>query len=31
MGNKQSRMYDGSMVEWSADKSLPMERKINLN
>jgi len=31
MGNKQSRMYDGSMVEWSADKSLPMEQKANVN
>ena len=31
VGNKQSKMYDGSMLEWSADKSLPMEQKIKLN
>lgn len=30
MGDKQVRMYDGSMLEWTADKSLPMERKIKL-
>ncbi len=29
MGNKQAKMYDGSMVEWSADKSLPMEVKVD--
>ena len=31
MGNTQVKMYDGSMVEWSADKSLPIEQKVNLN
>lgn len=25
MGNKDVKMYDGSMVEWSGDKDLPME------
>jgi len=25
MGNKDAKMYDGSMIEWSADKSLPMQ------
>jgi len=30
LGDKQARMYDGSMLEWAADKSLPMERKIKL-
>ena len=28
MGNKRVRMYDGSMVEWSADSALPMEQKV---
>lgn len=27
MGNQKVRLYDGSMVEWSADNSLPMEMK----
>ncbi|MDH3282881.1 MAG: rhodanese-like domain-containing protein, partial [Gammaproteobacteria bacterium] len=30
LGNKDVMLYDGSMVEWSADSSLPMESKINL-
>jgi len=30
LGNKQARMYDGSMVEWSADNSLPMEQKVQV-
>ena len=30
MGDKQAKVYDGSMVEWSADKSLPMEDKIKV-
>lgn len=30
LGNKDAKMYDGSMLEWSADSSLPMEQKINL-
>lgn len=29
LGNKKAKMYDGSMVEWSADPSLPIEVKIN--
>lgn len=28
MGNTEARMYDGSMLEWSADKSLPIDQKI---
>ena len=30
MGNKQTRMYDGSMVEWSADQSLPMQSAVSV-
>jgi len=30
MGNRQTKMYDGSMVEWSADAALPMETKVIL-
>jgi thiosulfate/3-mercaptopyruvate sulfurtransferase len=30
LGDKQAKVYDGSMVEWSADKSLPMEDKIKV-
>lgn len=30
LGNKDAKMYDGSMLEWSADASLPMEVKVNL-
>ncbi|MBX2882715.1 MAG: sulfurtransferase [Granulosicoccus sp.] len=30
LGNKDAKMYDGSMLEWSADESLPMELKVNL-
>jgi thiosulfate/3-mercaptopyruvate sulfurtransferase len=29
VGNNQTQMYDGSMVEWTADASLPIEQKIN--
>ncbi len=25
LGNKEAKMYDGSMIEWSADMSLPMQ------
>jgi len=25
LGNKEVKMYDGSMIEWSADKSLPIQ------
>lgn len=28
LGNKNAKLYDGSMVEWSADKSLPMQSAI---
>ena len=28
LGNQQAKLYDGSMVEWSADESLPMEQKV---
>lgn len=28
LGNKQVILYDGSMTEWSADASMPMERKV---
>lgn len=27
LGNENVRLYDGSMVEWTADESLPVERK----
>lgn len=30
MGNKRSRLYDGSMVEWSSDETLPMTEEIKL-
>ncbi|MCB1761926.1 MAG: sulfurtransferase [Gammaproteobacteria bacterium] len=30
MGNKASKMYDGSMLEWSADTALPVEQKITI-
>ena len=30
MGNDDAKMYDGSMLEWSADKSLPMEQHVKL-
>jgi len=29
MGNKSSKLYDGSMVEWSAKTDLPMESATN--
>ncbi|MDA0306714.1 MAG: rhodanese-like domain-containing protein [Proteobacteria bacterium] len=28
LGNKKAKLYDGSMVEWSADKSLPIQSAI---
>ncbi len=31
LGNKQARLYDGSMAEWAVDHSLPIEQKIKLN
>ncbi len=30
LGNKAAKMYDGSMVEWSADDGLPMEQKVKI-
>lgn len=30
MGNKKTKMYDGSMVEWSADMSLPIQSAVSL-
>ena len=30
MGNGNAALYDGSMVEWSADESLPMERQVSI-
>lgn len=30
MGNEEARMYDGSMVEWTADPELPMVSEVNL-
>ncbi len=30
MGNENAKLYDGSMVEWSADPDLPMETEIKL-
>lgn len=31
LGNEEAKLYDGSMVEWTADASLPVERKAPLN
>jgi len=31
LGNSEARLYDGSMVEWSADPAAPMERRIQLD
>ena len=28
LGNKQAKMFSGSMAEWTADPNLPVERKI---
>ncbi|MBT3361961.1 MAG: sulfurtransferase [Rhodospirillales bacterium] len=28
LGNKDVKMYDGSMIEWSADKSLPIQSSL---
>ena len=30
MGNKDAKMYDGSMVEWSAKADLPMDSKVKM-
>ncbi len=29
MGNQKARLYDGSMVEWTNNASLPMEKSVN--
>ena len=31
LGNSEARLYDGSMVEWSADAAAPMERRVQLD
>ncbi|MCH9806479.1 MAG: sulfurtransferase [Alphaproteobacteria bacterium] len=31
MGNKDAKVYDGSMLEWSADNKLTMDQKVKLN
>ncbi len=31
MGNKKAKMYDGSMLEWSADSNAPLEQQVKLN
>ena len=30
IGNKKTRLYDGSMVEWSSDEAMPMTQEIKL-
>jgi len=30
MGNKKTKLYDGSMVEWSNNSDLPMQSAVNL-
>ncbi len=30
LGNKNAKLYDGSIVEWSADTSAPMSQKISV-
>lgn len=31
LGNKGAKLYDGSMLEWAADESLPLEQKVALD
>ena len=31
LGNKDAKLYDGSMIEWSADMALPIEQQVKLN
>ncbi len=31
MGNDKVKLYDGSMVEWSADENLPMDQQISID
>lgn len=30
VGNKEATLYDGSMVEWSSDESLPMQQQVSI-
>lgn len=30
LGNRDAKLYDGSMAEWTRDESVPIERKIEL-
>lgn len=30
LGNRNAKLYDGSMMEWAADPSLPLEKKLDL-
>ncbi len=30
LGNKQTRLYDGSLAEWTADPANPVERRVKL-
>ena len=30
LGSGNAALYDGSMVEWSADESLPMDRQVSI-
>ena len=31
LGNKNAKLYDGSMIEWSSDPALPMDQRVKLN
>lgn len=31
MGNKEAKMYDGSMAEWTADQAAPLQRTVPLD
>ena len=31
LGNKEAKMYDGSMADWTADKKLPMQETAKIN
>ncbi len=31
LGNKKTKMYDGSLADWSRDPANPMERRVKLN
>jgi thiosulfate/3-mercaptopyruvate sulfurtransferase len=31
LGNTDAKLYDGSIIEWSADTALPMEQQVKLN